>query len=62
MTVGLRLIKNSREARMFKKLTISHVGDMVFSMKTTSNINDGLRVCLLDEYVLQGKTIKEFVE
>ena len=62
MTTRLRWTKNLKEARMFKKLTISYVGDMVFPMKTTYNINDGLMVCLLKESVRQGKTITEFVE
>ncbi len=47
---------------MFKKLTISHVGDMVFHMKTIFNIDDSVMARLREESIRRGKTINELVE
>lgn len=40
----------------------SHIGDMVFHMKTTLNIDDSVMQRLREEAARQGRTMSELVE
>jgi hypothetical protein len=43
-------------------LTAFHIGDMVFHIKTTFNIDEQVMARLREESLRQGKTITELVE
>lgn len=58
MSIGWRSVDRDRPSL----LTASHMFDMVFHMKTTLTIDDGVMVRLKREAARTGRTMSELVE